>query len=114
MKITINNLLTIGIILSLLMSGYSLFKVFEGEEVAIATDCSKWASGDAWVSHFCRPNEEGTDMICQIDREGDEPVYSLLSSIKASIDINQIKGCIERVDGATIRVNYINKKEVKK
>lgn len=58
-------LIIVLLFISCILSVMALFNSIQGEWICIATKCVESVSGDDWVSWFCRPNENRTDMICR-------------------------------------------------
>ncbi len=73
-----------------ILSLLAIWTATSGEWVCIANECTEEVRGDEWISHFCRPNADQTDMICDFNINDQD--YSLLLS---QLDATTFKSCIK-------------------
>jgi len=92
-------LLSICVIICLSISSLAFYKANEGEWICIAKKCDKWVRGDEWVSQFCRPNENKTDMVCSLVIENKQ--YNIPLS---QLDTTNASACVSDICMVEVKV----------
>ena len=87
------------VVLSLIISIIALYNSFQGEWVCMGNKCLKEVKGDEWVTNFCRPNVDKTDMICKFNI--DNKNYEIPLS---KLDSDSFKTCMEYECAVKVKV----------